>query len=302
MKQYEIDRLNRKVSEDPLLFIQESEAEYEKKIEEAANYFVARKGDQPLILLSGPSGSGKTTTAKKIRKALEKIGAPARYLSMDQYFLPSDEPNIPYNADGTIDYESPYRLDIPLFSRQMQELFQCKKVDTPIYDFASQRRSGVYPLQRQPDELIIVEGIHALNPQVIGSAFEHSSKLYISVRTRLHNARGNLHPSQIRLLRRLLRDRRERGRSFEETMRLLPSVTAGEDQYIMPFKKFAELEFDSFIPYEIAAYRNAVLEELEREPCCDLGGELMEFLQQVSAVEWKDIPEASMLREFIGKP
>lgn len=298
----DMDFLKTALAESGEQFIRQCEQDYLAQVDAVAASLVQGRKERPVVLLCGPSGSGKTTTAARLAQALEKRGCPARFLSMDNYFLPIPSPNIPLTPEGEIDYESPYRLDIPLFSQQMQDIFDCKPVDVPDYDFPTQTRKPGFRFQRSPEEFVIFEGIHALNPVVAGAA-DFSSRVYISVRTRLRTKEGDcLHPSLIRLMRRLLRDSLYRGRNFEQTMAMLPSVTAGEENHIIPFKRMADYELDSFIPYEAALYASFLsAENLPKEgKSGQLSRELLAFLQALPAVPPERTPADSLLREFIG--
>lgn len=298
----DMDFLKNSLTESGEDFIDQCEREYLAEVDAIAASLVENKKERPVVLLCGPSGSGKTTTAARLAQALEKRGCPARFLSMDNYFLPIPSPNIPLTPEGEIDYESPYRLDIPLFSRQMQEIFECKPVNVPDYDFPTQTRKPGFRFQRAPEEFVIFEGIHALNPAVAGTA-DFASRVYISVRTRLRTQAGDcLHPSLIRLMRRLLRDSLYRGRNFEQTIAMLPAVTAGEENHIIPFKRMADYELDSFIPYEAALYASFLsAENLPQEGAAGrVSREMLRFLQALPAVPPEKTPADSLLREFIG--
>ncbi len=299
---FDMDLLKSSLTESGEDFIRQCEQDYLDQVDSVAASLVQEKKERPVVLLCGPSGSGKTTTAARLAQALEKRGCPARFLSMDNYFLPIPSPNIPLTPEGDIDYESPYRLDIPLFSQQMQEIFGCRPVNVPDYDFPTQTRKPGFRFQRAPEEFVIFEGIHALNPAVSGAA-DFASRVYISVRTRLRTQEGDcLHPSRIRLMRRLLRDSLYRGRNFEQTMAMLPAVAAGEESHILPFKRMADFELDSFIPYEAALYASFLsAENLPKEGKAGrLSQELLRFLQALPAVLPEKAPADSLLREFIG--
>ncbi len=281
---FDMDLLKSSLTESGEDFIRQCEQDYLDQVDSVAASLVQEKKERPVVLLCGPSGSGKTTTAARLAQALEKRGCPARFLSMDNYFLPIPSPNIPLTPEGDIDYESPYRLDIPLFSQQMQEIFECRPVNVPDYDFPTQTRKPGFRFQRAPEEFVIFEGIHALNPAVSGAA-DFASRVYISVR-----------------MRRLLRDSLYRGRNFEQTMAMLPAVAAGEESHILPFKRMADFELDSFIPYEAALYASFLsAENLPKEGKAGrLSQELLRFLQALPAVLPEKAPADSLLREFIG--
>ena len=145
---YQLQEIGRRIQSDVREFLAECDENYAQRVSLAADRILSNLERSPIVLLSGPSGSGKTTTAARLAQALEKRGCPARFLSMDNYFLPIPSPNIPLTPEGDIDYESPYRLDIPLFSQQMQEIFECRPVNVPDYDFPTQTRKPGFRFQR----------------------------------------------------------------------------------------------------------------------------------------------------------
>lgn len=300
---YDMEALCRSLQADRKGFIAATEAAYMQEVERLADRLVAQNDEKPVVLLCGPSGSGKTTTAHLLKSALRSRGHLAKSLSMDDYFLPASSPGLPRDEQGEIDFESPYRLDIPLLSAQMERIFACQPVEIPIYDFPTQSRAGSRPFHRAPGEFVILEGIHALDPRVTGSAMDFSTHLYISVRKRLRLPNGDsLHPNYIRLMRRLLRDRRERGRSFAATMDLLRSVTKGEEDYIIPFKRLADWELDSFLPYEPALYASFLTPDAlpmdgKHGALCR---QLLCYLERLPAIAPDEIPHGSLLREFVG--
>lgn len=281
-------------------FIRQSENEFDELCRDAAGKIAA--SEKPLILLSGPSGSGKTTTALKIEAFLDDMGLETHTISMDNYFLPKDRINT-YDENGEIDYESPYRIDIDLLQEHMSELADCREVEIPLFDFTMQDRCGTKKLKRGRGELILFEGIHALNPEVTGYE-DISSRLYVSVRTRIQMSDGELfHPEFIRLMRRIIRDNNYRGRSISDTMRVFGSVQRGERLYIEPYKNRAHYHLDTFMPYEAAAYKTFIGDEISlvQPECADEKYlNLKKLFSDLEACDEKYIPERSLIREFIG--
>lgn len=305
MKFFEIDKINKCINQDVNKFILESEKTYQQQLASVANQLKTECNEKPIILLSGPSGSGKTTTAMRIDNLLDSWGHETHTLSMDNYYLPTNSAPVPVDENGNIDYESPLRLDIELLNDHLKKIFQCEEVEMPIFDFASQSRKGSIPLKRKKGELIILEGIHALNPDVTGNSNDFSSCIYVSVRTRISSSSGNLlHPARIRLMRRLMRDKLFRGRTLEETISLFKSVSRGENLYIMPYKYRAKFNIDTFLPYEVSAYKDLLLPEL-----MDAGElltsnsdytDILRFLTQIESLSSDYIAKNSLVREFIG--
>ena len=306
MSLYSIKELNKRLAENIAALVEETECAYEKKILDAAIKIRDRSEDCPIVLLSGPSGSGKTTTALRIEKLLDSWGYETHTLSMDNYFYSCTEGNMPLDDDGKIDLESPLRLDVSLLAEHMEQIARCKPIDVPTFDFANQCRSKItIPLHRHKGELVILEGIHSLNPEVTGSAVDFSTGVYVSVRTRIQADNGEiLHPEKIRLCRRLLRDSLYRGQSFETTISRLSSVSRGERLYILPHKNRAEISIDTFLPYEMAVYSSELAQGMAKVEDAFLAQygveELKAFLLQTSPMSKDLVPQNSLIREFIG--
>ncbi len=306
MEYIDIDQIN-DAARDPWEFIRWSQERYQHKIEEAGAIIAAQaeKG-KPLVLLAGPSGSGKTTTAHRIQQWLSAHGHPSHTLSMDNYYYRRADGVLPLDDEGQVDYESPELLDLPLLREHLEKMAEGKPVDMPIFDFAAQKRSDkTIPVLRRPGEIIVMEGIHALNPQLLGAEEALATGVYISVRTRIRDEHGLvLHPSLIRLCRRFLRDKSHRARPYAETLDKLRSVSRGERLYINPYKALAEVQFDTFIPYELSVYRNELLlnlNQVEARLLEDSGAApLVPILRQLDPISQTMVPEDALIQEFIG--
>ncbi|MCH5203482.1 MAG: nucleoside kinase [Oscillospiraceae bacterium] len=304
MRCISIERLN-EAARSPEEIIAEGERLYSEQLSAAAESIYSNRETHPVVLLSGPSGSGKTTSAHRIADLLGEYGCKAHIISMDNYFLPMSENEAARDENGKIDFESPYRLDIPLFKEHLEMLSRCEEIYIPSFDFAKQERFEGMTLKREAGELVILEGIHALNPLVTGDCDAFTTCVYVSVRTRISNGEKLLHPSKIRLMRRLMRDKLYRGRSLEETFEFFKSVERGEDLYIMPFKFRADFDIDTFIEYEALVYRDILLPELEKAAAeySDYKdyADIEEFLRLLKPVDKRFVPENSLIREFIGE-
>ncbi len=301
-----IKDINSGIRADRQEFIRESEERYRKEIETAAERILDNSEEKPIVLVSGPSGSGKTTSAGRVEKILRDNGRNAYTISMDNYFLPDNcGVEFPKNPDGTVDLESPYRIDIPLLQKHLDMLNDGTPIDSPIFNFKTRDRDGTIHIERKKGDIIILEGIHALNPVVTGDSKEYATCIYVSVRTRIENSENDrLHPRLIRLLRRLGRDKLYRGRDMRETFDMFKSVSRGEETYIMPFKKLADFDIDTFIPFEPTIYRWAVYDDLKRmkeEMLGDFDYDIiLSFLDELEPVEKSEIPADSLIREFVG--
>lgn len=301
-----VKEINERLEFNAEQFISERENDYNSRIAEIALSLHDHTADSPIVLLSGPSGSGKTTSSVRIEECLDKMGSETHSIAMDDYFLTCDKNEKAKDENGVIDYESPYRVNIELLSEHLEKIANCEPVELPHFNFQTQESemSGKI-LHRKPGELVIMEGIHALNPLVTGKSSEYSCGIYVSVRTRLQTSDGNLlHPSKIRLMRRLIRDRLYRARSFEDSLKRYKSVEDGVNNFILPFKKNAQFEIDSFMGYEVPAFKDVLCEDIAKliatykdfEQFSDIAKVLCESVGIQSGL----IPQNSLLREFVG--
>lgn len=303
MKCISVDKLC-EAAKSPEAFISEGEKCYSDSLAAAADIIYKNRENKPIVLISGPSGSGKTTSAVRLARLLEQNGSKTHTVSMDNYFLPMHMNEHARGKDGKIDFESPQRLDIPLFKEHLDKLVRGERIDIPSFDFAAQERREGMPLLREKGDLVILEGIHALNPLLTGDFDKFTQGVYVSVRTRIQNGDELLHPSKIRLMRRLMRDKLYRGRSLSETFEFFKSVERGEDLYIMPYKHRADIDIDTFIEYEAPVYRDILLPELaktagEYEDYASYA-DIEKFLKLLAPVDSGLVPPHSLIREFIG--
>jgi len=305
MNMISLKDINAMAAETPEQFIIDSEAAYDKQLRTLADEICRHSARRPITLISGPSGSGKTTTACRLEQILDAAGFEAHTLSMDDYYSDGEKNAGIVDQFGNPDYESPLRLDIDLLNTQLEQLARGEAVELPRFDFARQKqcKSGKI-LRRKPNELIIMEGIHALNPEVTGESHSIANRVYLSVRTRITNGDERLHPSLVRFARRLIRDSRTRGRKPEETLGLLSSISRGENLYIMPYKHLADYELDTFMAYEFSVYsrvlRDTVRTLTELTPGDSSILALHHFMEAVEPMNDEWIPEQSLVREFIG--
>ncbi len=297
--------INTGLTKDVNEFVSVSERIYFDQLHIAAEKIRLECNDKPVVLLSGPSGSGKTTSALRIAKQLERKGKKVHTISMDNYFLPNGVGEMPLDENGKVDLESPLRMDIKLFASHLRKLINNESVEMPVFNFETQNVSEYVTVKREPNEIIIFEGIHALNPLVTGDCQDNTTCIYVSVRTRIKSNDGDiLHPSNIRLMRRLNRDRLFRGRQLEDVFNMYKSVSRGEELYIMPHKHRADIDIDTFLAYEASVYSDMLRTELENVKAVMKDNSdyqiLLKILSELNPLNNSYTPTDSLVREFIG--
>ena len=302
---YSLTQINEAIRSDPQAFVEECDAAFAKKVENAAKKIADHRTESHVILLSGPSGSGKTTTALKIEEQLEKMGIETHTVSMDNYFNTIDPETAPRNREGAIDYESPFCLDIDLLNRHFAMLDRGETIHVPKYEFARQMRSDIMsqPMRLGPDELAIFEGIHALNDIIVGKN-PHAFKLYIAARSDLVDENGDVvfQHAWLRLCRRIVRDYKFRGSDASFTLKMWANVRRGEKLYISPYKENADLMFDSSLAFEFSVLKPFVVPLLEAIPAgkYDVVDDMLKGFEQIEALDEKYVAPNSLAREFIG--
>ncbi len=286
-------------------FIQVAEALHDKKTAEIANAVYERRGTARLILIAGPSCSGKTTFTKKLMVQLRVLGYNPVSISLDNYFLPRDK--TPRDGNGEYDFEAIEALDVELFNDHISRLLDGGEVEVPDFDFktGTHRPSGtVLKLERR--SIVVVEGIHCLNPQLTFRIKPESKfSIYVSALTQLNIDDHNRIPTtDVRLLRRMVRDYQFRGYSALETLTRWPSVRSGEERNIFPHDNNAQIAFNSALDYELAILKSFAEPLLSTvKPFDAVYGEavrLQRFLSNFIMVPSKYTPYYSILREFIG--
>jgi len=305
---YYIDIINDRAVGDPAGFAMECEAIFNRKVAETAAIIAEQTSaaNSHVVLLSGPSGSGKTTTAKKISAALKRIGIQAHTVSLDEYFHAPNPDTTPRTDNGEYDLESPYCLDLDLLNEHFTMLENEQEVHIPHFDFANQMRDPVNTtaLKLGKDELVIFEGIHALN-DMLADEHPNAFKLYISARSDvMHYGRLCFKRTWTRLLRRVVRDELFRSMGVMRTLEMWANVRHGEKMYISPFKYKADVLFDSSMEYEVPVMKQFALKAFSEVPDdaerLDELRALLPALIEFEDVDSKLVPPDSILREFIG--
>ena len=285
-----------------------SEALQEKRISQIADEISNRgKNKQPvkLILISGPSSSGKTTFSKRLSVQLMANGLRPYPISLDDYFV--NRVDTPKDENGNYDYESLYALDLDFFNHQLQALLNGEEVELPRFNFNSGiREMSGNRLKVDDNMILILEGIHALNPELTPQIpDENKFKIYVSALTTiLLDDHNNIPTTDNRLLRRIIRDYKYRGYSAEETISRWPSVRAGEDKWIFPYQENADVMFNSALLFELAIikdYAEPILRKVpNNRPEYSEAYRLRKFLEYFVPLQDKELPPTSLLREFLG--
>ena len=302
MAYFTLNDINENVESNVESFINDAESRFESSVSELADRF---SSDCDIVLLAGPSSSGKTTTAGKIAQKIKNSGRNAYTLSLDDYYR--NAADIPLTEKGLKDFENVSALDIDLIHRTFSDLIEKRTAQVPEFDFVSgTRKPETRKLELKKDDLIIVEGIHALNPIITKGLDEsHITKVYISVSSRVTDDSGRVIFSKrnLRLVRRMIRDYHYRNTSVEKTLSQWQEVLKGEDKYIFPFERNASFRIDSFHPYEPCLFKSEAVELLgtvgEDSGVYPIASELKNSFSELDTIDMSKLPADSLLREFV---
>lgn len=304
---YKLSDINAAVQRDPVEFMEECDRGYQDKIARAADKICENMKKSPVVLLSGPSGSGKTTTAEKLTLELERRGVRTHPVSMDDYFLCPDAPNVPRTPDGAVDYEAPEMMDLKLLDEHFAKLTRGEWILVPKFEFARQMRndSRGTPLKLGKDEVAIFEGIHALNTKLT-SRHPDAIRLYVSARSDIVDDDGSVvfKRTWLRLTRRAVRDYNFRGTDVCGTLEMWANVRRGEKLYISPYRDTAHIKFDTALAYEapvMASYAKPIMAAVPEEN--QRRHELLELVaafERFVPIDPRLAPAGSLLHEFIG--
>ena len=280
-----------------------AEALHEKKIAQTADMIAEKR--PKIVFISGPSSSGKTTFSKRLQIQLLVDGIKPEVLSMDDYFV--NRVDTPKDENGQLDFETVNAVDLPFFRQQMHDLLDGKEVSLPTFDFTiGERVFKGRKLKLQKDSVLVIEGLHALNPCVLPDVDKSLTfKIFVSALTTINIDNHNWIPTtDIRLLRRIVRDYKYRNFSARETIARCPSVVRGEQKWVYPFQEEADVMFNSALIFEFAVLKRHAEPILAEVPkFCEEYTEahrLLKFLQYFVPIPEKEIPPTSFLREFVG--
>ncbi|QAT49999.1 nucleoside kinase [Caproiciproducens sp. NJN-50] len=303
--QNSVQQINRSVREDPEAFVAKGERAYHDNLRRIADSLAMEEPPCRLVMLAGPSASGKTTTAHLLAEALRERGTGAEIISLDDFYR--GEHQAPLLPDGSHDYENVEALNVPEILECLGDLIASGRCNMPVFDFTIRLP---YPHRRQvvleDREIAIVEGIHALNPLLIaGLPARHIRRIYISVKQGIRDEAGELlGPNDMRLVRRIVRDKNFRGTRPGTTLGMWRNVMDGEYKYIKPFRTTADYTINSFHAHGPCVLKDQAATLLHTVPEDDPGWKtarmLLNALERFEPVDSCLVPKNSILREFIG--
>ncbi len=301
-----LEYINEQARLNPNEFVVKCEQRYNNIIDDIAKCILEETGRE-IIMLAGPSSAGKTTTARKLCENLNKKGVKTYVLSLDDFYLNRED--IPYLPDGTQDYETVYALDLQLFTECVNKLLMGETVKNPVFDFTTGKRSDkeFNEITLGKEDVVIIEGLHALNPIITEKIQGKLLKIYINVSSRIYDNKGNiiLNKRNMRFVRRMVRDFKFRDSTVDNTYKLWRNVTAGEDKYLFPFRDNADIKINTIHLYESCVLKSQALpliyESKISEEFRDDAKKLCKALEKFENINISAVPEDSLLREFLGK-
>jgi len=292
------------VSSKPGELVNLSESIQDYRLQQIARQIIDKKDKIKIVLLSGPSSSGKTTSSRKLSIYLKTMGLNPVPISLDDYF--HNREDTPINENGKPDFESLRAIDIKLFNNQIEKLLKGNKVNTPTFDFIEGKKIFNRVLQMKDNDVLIVEGLHALSEEILKDIPKNKKfKIYISPLVYLNIDDDNrISLTDIRLLRRMVRDNRTRGYSPSQTLTSWSEVRDGEERYVFPYQDSADVVFNTFLAYELAVlkvYAEPLLYRVkEDDPEYLTAIRLIKLLDLILPLPSEEVPSLSILREFIG--
>ena len=302
MAEIDIEKINERASADPLAFILGCEKKYKDFTREVSDR-VTKNDKIRMILLAGPSGSGKTTTANMLADELRRLGLRSFVISLDDFYRNPEDPEYPKLENGERDFESVDALDLREIEKTLVSIAEGEDFTVPRFDFKLGRRAEVRSFTKIAHGCVIIEGLHAMNPKI----FEHLPtdkilRVFISVSTNVNeNGERILSGRKVRFTRRMVRDSIYRNADAERTLGLWENVIAGEEKYLYPYRKFADIDFNTFHEYEPCIMR-AYAERLISKELAEknsYANTVISALTKITPISDALVPDDSLLREFI---
>jgi uridine kinase len=302
MAEIDIAKINSQALSSPADFIKKEEERYIAFTEEIASR-VAKNDEIRIILLAGPSGSGKTTTANMLADKIRALGLESFVISLDDFYRDSTDPDYPRLENGERDFESVEALHLGDIEKTLCRIAEGCDFEIPHYDFKAGGRTEVKSYSKISHGCVIIEGLHALNPKI----FEHLPeekilRIFISVSTNITDGENIiLSGRKLRFTRRMVRDSIYRGADAERTLSMWPSVLAGEDKYLYPYRKFADIDFNTFHGFEpciMQSYAKKLISpELAEKN--EYAKTVISALVRAVPIDEELVPQSSLIREFI---
>lgn len=300
-----LEFIKEQAENNPAEFRDKCEERYKRILDSVAQKINETEVSE-IVMLAGPSSAGKTTTAKRLKAAIKANGHECYMISLDDFY--KNRQDSPRLHDGTPDFESVDALDLPFLSKTLSELVTKGEAMLPEYDFlAGARKPRLKKLTVSERDVVIVEGLHALNPAITNSfPQDRLYKIYINVSNRIYDAKGKivLNKRNMRFVRRLIRDYRFRGSSPENTYELWETVCRGEDLYLFPFKDNADVKINTIHLYETCVFKERALPLLQKigkdSEFYKESQKLVRSLKKFPVMDTSFVPEDSLLREFLG--
>ena len=289
--------------QEKIAFVNECEADFEQRLDAVSKQAIS--SGVTTFLLSGPTCAGKTTTANKIIHDFHECGKKVTIISFDDFFKERNDDREVVNEGEKIDYDSVDALDLMLLSDCIKHLRSGNTIKVPIFDFVSQKRKGFIEHKIEDEEIIIFEGIQAVYPEIT-SLFDTEYKgIFINVNNDVCINGEQFTKNEIRLIRRLVRDRKFRGASPEFTFFLWKTVRENEDMCIFPNMDICEINIDSFMGYELFLMKNYLVEVLaeinKKSKYYEMATKLLNKVSHLDEIDYKYIPKGSLYTEFLGK-
>lgn len=304
MQEIQIFEINEKAKKDARSLVSKAEERYIRFTGEIAEK-IARDEKIRIVLLAGPSGSGKTTTANLLADEIRKRGLESIVISLDDFYRSPSEPDYPRLENGECDFETVDALNLLDIEKTLTDIADGKDFSVPKYDFKQGRRTSVRKYPRISHGCVIIEGLHALNPKI----FEHLPRekvlrIFISVSTNIYNGfQRALSGRKIRFVRRMVRDSIYRGADAKRTLEMWENVLFGEDKYLYPYRKYADVDFNTFHAFELCVMRKYVLDLISDELAAsdEYAGEVLDAVKMITPIDEDLVPQSSLIREFINE-